>query len=74
MRFYTKLKRVPKSHFDWIRSSFFSRFGARYEKDIHCAGDLAIPARGCAFLWVLAILLILISGYELYAHLEDAQR
>jgi hypothetical protein len=37
-------------------------------------GDLAIPARGDAFLWVLAILLILISGYELYVHLKGMQR
>jgi hypothetical protein len=36
-------------------------------------GNLAMPARGYAFLWVLAILLIFISGYELYVHLKDAQ-
>jgi hypothetical protein len=36
-------------------------------------GDLGIPARGYAFLWGLALLLILISGYELYVDLKDDQ-
>ena len=31
-------------------------------------GNLAIPVRGFVFLWLLAAILVVISGYELYEH------
>lgn len=34
-------------------------------------GNLAIPTRGFVFLWLLAAILVLISGYELYEHAKS---